>query len=70
MLLTDMRWLPKAALGVKTELGFNFRPPKSRWCSSCFETLSPLSLQLNSWLSIKAAEKFHCLLFGFPLEQA
>lgn len=28
MLLTDMRWLPKAALGVKTELGFNFRPPR------------------------------------------
>lgn len=28
MLLTDMRWLPKAALGVKTELGVNFRPPR------------------------------------------
>lgn len=64
-----MCWLPKAALGVKTELGFNFRPPRVIGAAAVLKPYH-LCLQLNSWLSIEAAEKFFFLLFEFPLEHA
>lgn len=59
-----------AALEVKTELRFNFRPPG---VMSAAAVLKPYHLCASSsphGCPVQAAEKFLCLLFGSLLEQA
>lgn len=56
-----------AALGVKTELGFNFRPPRVINVAAVLKLYHLCPSNSIHGRPLQAAEKFLCLLYEYPL---
>jgi len=59
-----------AALGLKTELGFNFRPPQVIGAAAVLKPYHLCPSNPTHGCPLQAAEKFLRLLFGSPPEHA